>query len=102
MFESLSEKFSNAFATLRSRGKITPSDIDSICVEIRQALLDGDVALEVVDSFIAEVRNESLIALPGLQAGSNQAQAIYDIINKALIQILGGQGRRIRMAEAPW
>ncbi len=101
MFESLSEKFSNAFATLRSRGKITPADIDSICVEIRQALLDGDVALDVVDSFLAQVRNESLIALPGLQAGSNQAQAIYDIINKALIEILGGQERRIRMAKKP-
>ena len=101
MFESLSEKFSSAFATLRSRGKITPEDIDSICVEIRQALLDGDVALDVVDSFLAQVRNESLIALPGLQAGSNQAQAIYDIINKALIEILGGQERRIRMAKKP-
>ncbi|MEI6671201.1 MAG: signal recognition particle protein [Actinomycetes bacterium] len=101
MFESLSEKFSSAFATLRSRGKITPADIDSICVEIRQALLDGDVALDVVDSFLAQVRNESLIALPGLQAGSNQAQAIYDIINKALIEILGGQERRIRMAKKP-
>lgn len=101
MFESLSEKFSSAFATLRSRGKITPADIDSICVEIRQALLDGDVALDVVDSFLAQVRNESLLALPGLQAGSNQAQAIYDIINKALIEILGGQERRIRMAKKP-
>ena len=101
MFESLSEKFSSAFATLRSRGKITPADIDSICVEIRQALLDGDVALDVVDSFLAQVRNESLVALPGLQAGSNQAQAIYDIINKALIEILGGQERRIRMAKKP-
>ena len=101
MFESLSEKFSSAFATLRSRGKITPADIDSICVEIRQALLDGDVALDVVDSFLAQGRNESLIALPGLQAGSNQAQAIYDIINKALIEILGGQERRIRMAKKP-
>jgi len=101
MFESLSEKFSSAFATLRSRGKITPADVDSICVEIRQALLDGDVALDVVDSFLAQVRNESLIALPGLQAGSNQAQAIYDIINKALIEILGGQERRIRMAKKP-
>ena len=101
MFESLSEKFSSAFATLRSRGKITPADIDSICVEIRQALLDGDVALDVVDSFLAQVRNESLIVLPGLQAGSNQAQAIYDIINKALIEILGGQERRIRMAKKP-
>jgi len=101
MFESLSEKFSSAFATLRSRGKITPADIDSICVEICQALLDGDVALDVVDSFLAQVRNESLIALPGLQAGSNQAQAIYDIINKALIEILGGQERRIRMAKKP-
>jgi signal recognition particle subunit SRP54 len=101
MFESLSEKFSSAFATLRSRGKITPADIDSICVEIRQALLDGDVALDVVDSFLAQVRNESLIALPSLQAGSNQAQAIYDIINKALIEILGGQERRIRMAKKP-
>ena len=101
MFESLSEKFSSAFATLRSRGKLTSSDIDLTCSEIRQALLDGDVALSVVDSFVAQVREESLLALPTLQAGSNQAQAIFDIINTQLIEILGGQERRIRFAKKP-
>jgi signal recognition particle subunit SRP54 len=101
MFESLSEKFSSAFATLRSRGKLTSSDIDLTCSEIRQALLDGDVALSVVDSFVAQVREKSLLALPTLQAGSNQAQAIFDIINTQLIEILGGQERRIRFAKKP-
>ena len=101
MFESLSEKFSSAFATLRSRGKLTSSDVDLTCSEIRQALLEGDVALSVVDSFVAQIREKSLLALPTLQAGSNQAQAIFDIINTQLIEILGGQERRIRFAKKP-
>jgi signal recognition particle subunit SRP54 len=101
MFESLSDKFSAAFSSLRSRGKITSADIDQVCNEIYQGLLEADVALGVVESFIEKVKGKSLSALPTLQSGSNQAQAIFDIVNAELIAILGGQARRVRLAKNP-
>jgi signal recognition particle subunit SRP54 len=99
MFESLSSKFSNAFSSLRSRGKISPSDIEETCSEVRTALLESDVALSVVESFIERIRTKSLEALPNLQSGTNQAQAIFEIVNAELVEILGGAARRVRFAK---
>ena len=101
MFESLTTRFSGAFSSLRSRGKITGADIDNTCAEIRQALLESDVALSVVESFIAQIREKSLAALPTMQSGTNQAQAIFEIVNTSLIEILGGSARRVRFAKNP-
>jgi signal recognition particle subunit SRP54 len=101
MFESLSSKFSAAFSSLRSRGKITSADIDQVCNEIYQGLLEADVALGVVEGFIEKVKSKSLTALPTLQSGSNQAQAIFEIVNAELVEILGGQARRVRLAKNP-
>ena len=99
MFDNLSSKFSNAFSSLRSRGKISPSDIENTCLEVRTALLESDVALPVVDSFIEKIRSKSLEALPNLQSGTNQAQAIFEIVNAELVEILGGSARRVRFAK---
>lgn len=101
MFETLSSRLSGAFSSLRSKGRISTSDIESTCEEIRQALLDSDVALSVVDSFVADIRQKALGALPTLQSGSNQANAIFEIVNAALVEILGGQARRVRLAKNP-
>jgi len=101
MFESLASKFSGAFSSLRAKGKISTGDIETVCSEIRTALLDSDVALQVVDKFIQDVKQKSLEALPGMQSGSNQANAIFEIVNKELVEILGGATRRIRMAKNP-
>ena len=101
MFESLTTRFSGAFSALRSRGKISNADIEATCIEIRQALLESDVALSVVESFIEEIREKSLAALPTLQSGTNQAQAIFEIVNESLIEILGGSARRVRFAKNP-
>jgi signal recognition particle subunit SRP54 len=101
MFESLTARFSSAFSTLRSRGKISSADIDATCVEIRQALLESDVALSVVESFIEQIREKSLAALPTLQSGTNQGQAIFGIVNASLIEILGGSARRVRFSKNP-
>ena len=101
MFESLTSRFSSAFSSLRSRGKITSADIDAICAEIRQALLESDVALSVMESFIEQIREKSLAALPTMQSGVNQGQAIFEIVNAALIEILGGKARRVRFAKNP-
>ena len=99
MFDNLSSKFSNAFSSLRSRGKISPSDIENTCAEVRTALLESDVALPVVESFIERIRTKSLEALPNLQSGTNQAQAIFEIVNAELVEILGGSARRVRFAK---
>lgn len=101
MFESLTSRFSSAFSSLRSRGKISSADIDATCAEIRQALLESDVALSVVESFVEQIREKSLAALPTMQSGTNQGQAIFEIVNTSLIEILGGEARRVRFAKNP-
>jgi signal recognition particle subunit SRP54 len=99
MFESLGNRFSNAFASLRSRGKLSSSDVANVCQEIRQALLDADVALIVVEDFVSKIEVEAKAALTDLQAGTNQAQVIFEIVNQALIELLGSQARRVRLAK---
>ena len=71
MFDNLSSKFAGAFSALRSRGKISEKDIDATTADIRQALLEADVALEVVESFTEKVHQKSLEVLPTLQSGTN-------------------------------
>ena len=99
MFESLGNRFSNAFASLRSRGKLSNSDISNVCQEIRQALLDADVALSVVEDFVGKIEVQAKEALTDLQAGANQAQVVFEIVNKELVELLGSQARRVRLAK---
>ena len=99
MFESLGNRFSNAFASLRSRGKLSNADISNVCQEIRQALLDADVALTVVEDFVGKIEVQAKAALTDLQAGANQAQVIFEIVNKELVELLGSQARRVRLAK---
>ena len=101
MFDNLSSKFAGAFGALRSRGKISEKDIDATTSDIRQALLEADVALDVVESFTQKVHQRSIDVLPTLQSGTNQAQAIFDVVNQELTEILGGGARRIRFAKNP-
>lgn len=101
MFEGLSNKFSEVFGSLRKKGRITEADIDITCEELHKALLDADVALSVVENFVARVKSRSLEALPELRQSTQQSQEIYSIINQELVSILGGAARRIRFAKQP-
>lgn len=101
MFDSLTSRFSATFSSLRTRGKISKGDIESTCAEIRQALLESDVALEVVESFIAQVSVKATAALETIQSGTSQANAVFEIVNTSLIEILGGQTRRVRFSKNP-
>ena len=99
MFDSLTQRLGGVLSSLRSRGKISSADVENTCQEIHQALLEADVALVVVNEFIELIRQRSLDVLPTLQSGTNQAQVIFEIINAALIEILGSQARRVRFAK---
>jgi len=101
MFEGLTSRFSGAFSKLRSRGKLSSSDITDTFTEIRDALIDADVALDVVNQFIENTQAKSLDLLKEIQAGTNQAQAVFDLVHAELVNILGGSARRIRFAKNP-
>ena len=101
MFESLTSRFSGAFSKLRSRGKLSSSDITDTFTEIRDALIDADVALDVVNQFVENTQTKSLDLLKEIQAGTNQAQAVFDLVHAELVNILGGSARRIRFAKNP-
>ena len=101
MFESLSAKFQGAFASLRSKGRLKSGDIEEISLEIRSALLDSDVSLSVVDNFITELKVRTDAILEDLNKSTNPANAVFEIVNSLLIEILGGSARRIRLAKKP-
>src|SRR6202020_1893787 len=65
----------------------------------RSALLEADVALPVVRQFIANVRERASGA--EVSEALNPAQQVIKIVNEELIQILGGEARRLRFAKVP-
>ncbi|HRB11841.1 MAG TPA: signal recognition particle receptor subunit alpha, partial [Vicinamibacteria bacterium] len=56
MFDSLSDKLQGVFRTLRGRGSLTEADIDAAMKDIRTALLEADVNLQVAKDFLDKVR----------------------------------------------
>lgn len=99
MFGNLSDRLVDTFKNLRSKGKLSAADIDATLREIRRALLEADTALEVVKDFIAAVRER---ALGGeVSKALNPAQQVVNIVNEELVEILGGQQRKLAFAKKP-
>ncbi len=99
MFGNLSDRLIETFKGLRTKGKLTPADVDGTVREIRRALLEADVALDVVKSFTAAVRERALS--DEVNKALNPAQQVVKIVNEELIEILGGQQRRLQFAKNP-
>ncbi|MEW9534518.1 signal recognition particle protein [Microbispora sp. NPDC049125] len=99
MFETLSDRLTSVFSSLRSKGRLSDADIDATCREIRIALLEADVALPVVKDFVARVKERAR----GVEVSQalNPAQQVVKIVNDELIEILGGETRRLRYAKTP-
>ncbi|NQX36550.1 signal recognition particle protein [Herbiconiux sp. VKM Ac-2851] len=98
-FGNLSDRLAETFKNLRTKGKLSPADVDSTVREIRRALLDADVALEVVKEFTGKVRERALG--DEVNRALNPAQQVVQIVNEELVQILGGQQRRLEFAKKP-
>jgi len=98
-FGSLSDRLTETFRNLRSKGRLSPSDIDGTVREIRRALLESDVALEVVKDFTGKVRERALG--DDVNKALNPAQQVVSIVMDELVAILGGSGRRLEFAKTP-
>src|SRR4051794_39399667 len=84
---------------LRGKGRLSEADIDATAREIRIALLEADVALPVVKEFVAAVKERARGA--EVSQALNPAQQVVKIVHDELIEILGGETRRLRFAKNP-
>ena len=99
MFGNLSDRLSDTFKNLRGKGRLSASDIDATLRDIRRALLEADVALEVVKNFIAAIRERALG--DEVSKALNPAQQVVQIVNDELTKILGRENKRIQFAKSP-
>jgi len=98
-FGDLSSRLTETFRNLRTKGKLSAADVDGTIREIRRALLDADVALEVVKAFTGKVRERALG--DEVNKALNPAQQVVQIVNEELVAILGGEQRRLQFAKTP-
>jgi signal recognition particle subunit SRP54 len=99
MFGTLSDRLSGILSGLTRRGSLTEDDVNAALREVRKALLEADVALEVVRSFTDKVRERAVGAevLKSITPG----QQVIKIVNDALIDMLGGDGEGITFDAVP-
>src|ERR1700748_2793279 len=98
MFEQLSDRLQSTLSDLRSRVKLSKSDIDSAMHDIRLALLEADVNFKVVKSFTKTLKERCLGAevMDSLDPG----QQVVKIVNEELADLMGGEGLDLRMAAS--
>ncbi|MGJ0452388.1 MAG: signal recognition particle protein [Methylocystis sp.] len=99
MFESLSDKLSGIFDKLTRRGALSEADVNEALREIRRALLEADVALDVVRSFTDKVRDRAVGA--GVIKSVTPGQMVVKIVNDVLIETLGQDAEPIDLVAAP-
>jgi signal recognition particle subunit SRP54 len=99
VFNTLSDRLTSVLQNLRGKGRLSEADIDATCREIRVALLEADVALLVVRTFIAKIKERAKGA--EVSGALNPAQQVIKIVNEELVGILGGETRRLNLAKSP-
>jgi len=100
MFESLSEKLSGIFDKLTGRGALSEEDVNAAMREVRRALLEADVALEVVRSFIDRTRTKAIGA--AVVKSIKPGQMVVKIVHDSLVETLGRESQAIDLnAAAP-
>jgi signal recognition particle subunit SRP54 len=99
MFEGLSEKLSGIFDALTRRGALSEEDVNVALREVRRALLEADVALDVVRSFVDKVRARAVGA--NVVKSVTPGQMVVKIVNDVLIETLGSDADPINLDAAP-
>ncbi|MFZ0557924.1 MAG: signal recognition particle receptor subunit alpha, partial [Methylovirgula sp.] len=100
MFEGLSEKLSAILDGLTRRGTLSEEDVNAAMREVRRALLEADVALDVVRSFVDKVRARAVGA--DVVKSITPGQMVVKIVNDVLIETLGADAQPIDLdAPAP-
>lgn len=99
MFEGLSDRLSGILNGLTRRGSLSEADVTEALREVRRALLEADVALEVVRSFTDRVRERAVGA--EVVKSVTPGQMVVKIVNDALVEMLGAEAETIDLRAEP-
>jgi signal recognition particle subunit SRP54 len=99
MFESLTDKLELTFKRLRGQGKITEKNIDEALRDVRLALLEADVHVKVVKTFVESVKTKAM-GQEVLQSLTPEQQFIK-IVHEELVNLLGGEYEELDLKTAP-
>jgi signal recognition particle subunit SRP54 len=99
MFEGLSDKLSGIFDKLTRRGALSEDDVNAAMREVRLALLEADVALDVVRSFVDKARARAIGA--DVVKSVTPGQMVIKIVNDVLVETLGSSAEPIDLNAAP-
>jgi signal recognition particle subunit SRP54 len=99
MFEGLSEKLSSILDGLTRRGALTEEDVNNALREVRRALLEADVALEVVRSFVDKVRTRAVGA--EVVRSVTPGQMVVKIVHDQLVEMLGSDAETLDLNAVP-
>jgi len=99
MFDNLSQRLTQTMQKLRGKGRLTEDSIKETLREVRIALLEADVALPVVQSFISHVKTRALgqEVISSLQPG----QALVKIVHDELVQVMGEENEALDLKASP-
>jgi len=87
MFETLQERLSGIFDKLTGRGSLSAEDVDAAMREVRRALIEADVALDVVRSFVDRVRDKAIGQ--NVIRSVTPGQMVVKIVHDELVATLG-------------
>ena len=99
MFESLSDKLHGVFKRLRGESRLTESNIAEAMREIRLALLEADVNIDVATRFIESVKSDCIGG--DVLASVTPGQQVVKIVHDRLVELLGGEAAGLRFEHSP-
>jgi signal recognition particle subunit SRP54 len=99
VFDNLSEKLGGILDRLTRRGALSEADVDAAMREVRRALLEADVALDVVRSFTDKVREQAIGAT--VVKSVTPGQMVVKIVHDELIATLGAEGQSLDLNAVP-
>ena len=99
MFETLSDRLSGIFDKLTRRGALSEADVSEAMREVRRALIEADVALDVVKSFTDRVKSKAVGQ--DVVKSVTPGQMVVKIVNDEMIRMLGSEAQGIDLAATP-
>jgi len=99
MFDTISERFGDVFSRLRGKGRLSEADVDAALREVRLALLEADVNVGVVKSFLARVKERALGS--DVAKSLTPGQQVIKIVHEELINTLGEETPLKRPSAPP-
>ncbi len=94
-FESLSDKLQNVFKNLRSKGRLTESDVKTALKEVKMALLEADVSFKVVKQFISSVQERAVGQ--DVMTSLTPGQMVIKIVNEEMVKLMGSETTELKL-----